>query len=51
MNAFVVDIFISHSIVLVIVEKDRIYRTTCDLVETGPHDNLRRIKEMVFDIS
>ena len=56
MNAYVFDIFISHSIVLENMEEDGIYTTTCDLVEIGPLNmpklnNLRRIKDMVRDIS
>ena len=56
MNAYVFDIFISHSIVLEDMEEDGIFTTTCDLVEIGPLNipklnNLRKIKEMVRDIS
>ena len=56
MNAYVLHIFMSHSIVLENMEEDGIYTTTCDLVEIGPLNmpklnNLRRIKDMVSDIS
>ena len=56
MNAYVFDIFMSHSIVLEDMEEDGIFTTTCDLVEIGPLNipklnNLRKIKEMVRDIS
>ena len=36
MNAYVFDIFMSHSIVLEDTEEDGIFTTTCDLVEIGP---------------
>jgi hypothetical protein len=56
MNAYVFDIFISHSIVLEGTEEDGIFTTTCDLVEIGPLNipklnNLRKIKEMIRDMS
>ena len=36
MNAYVFDIFITHPIAIEDFEEDRIYTTTCDLVEVGP---------------
>ena len=47
MNAYVFDIFITHSIVIEDFEEDGIYTTTCDLVEVGPlnipdYNNFRR---------
>jgi hypothetical protein len=55
MNAYVFDIFRSHSIVLEDIEEDGMFTTTCDLVEIGPLNipklnNLIKIKEMVRDI-
>ena len=49
MNAYVFDIFITHSIVIEDFEEDGIYTTTCDLVEVGPlnvpdYNLFRRIK-------
>ena len=35
MNAYVFDVFITHSIVMEDFEEDGIYTTTCDLVEVG----------------
>ena len=56
MNAYVFDIFITHSIVMKNFEEDGIYTTSCDLVEVGPlnimdFNNLKRIKKIVRDIS
>ena len=56
MNAYIFDIFITHSIVIEDFEEDGIYTTTCDLVEVGPlnipdYNNFRRIKKIVRDIS
>ena len=56
MNAYVFDIFITHSIVTEDFEEDGIYTTTCDLVEVGPlstldGNNFRRIKEIVRETS
>ena len=56
MNAYVFDIFMSHSIVLEDIEEDGICTTTCDLVKIEPLNipklnNLGKIKEMVRDIS
>ena len=56
MNAYVFDIFITHSIVTEDFEEDGIYTTSCDLVEVGPlniidFNNFRRIKKIVHDIS
>ena len=45
MNAYVFDIFISHSIVLENMEEDGIYTTTCDLVEIGPL-NMPKLKNL-----
>ena len=56
MNAYIFDIFITHSIVIEDFEEDGIYTTFCDLVEVGPlnipnFNNFRRIKKIVRDIS
>jgi hypothetical protein len=56
MNAYVFDVFITHSIVMEDFEEDGIYTTTCDLVEVGPlnipdFNKFRRIKKIVRDIS
>jgi hypothetical protein len=56
MNAYIFDIFITHSIKLENFEKDQIPTTSCDLVEIGPLiildlNNLRRMMEIVRDIS
>ena len=56
MNAYVFDIFISHSIVLEETEEEGIFTTTCDLVEIGPlnipkWNSLRKIKDMIRDLS
>ena len=52
MNAYVFDVFITHSIVIEDFEEDGIYTTSCDLVEVGPlsipnFNKLRRIKKIV----
>ena len=56
MNAYVFDIFITHSIVIEDFEEDGIYTTSCDHVEVGPlnipdYNHFRRIKKIVRDIS
>ena len=56
MDAYVFDIFISHSIVLEDMDEDRMFTTTCDLIEIGPVNisnlnNLMKIKEIVRDMS
>ncbi len=56
MNAYIFDIFITHSIVIEDFEEDGIYTTFCDLVEVGPlnipnFNNFKRIKKIVRDIS
>jgi hypothetical protein len=56
MNAYIFDVFITHSIVTEDFEEDEIYTTSCDLVEVGPRNipdfnNFRRIKKIVRDIS
>ena len=55
MNAYVFDIFITHSIVIEDFEEDGIYTTYCDLVEVGPlniieFNNFRRIMKIIPDI-
>ena len=45
MNAYVFDIFITHSIVIEDFEEDGIYTTTCDLVEVGPL-NIQHLEEL-----
>ena len=56
MNAYIFDIFITHSIVIEDFEEDGIYTTFYDLVEVGPlnipkFNSFRRIKKIVRDIS
>ena len=56
MNAYILDIFITHAIVIEHFEEDGIYTTFCDHVEVGPlnipnSNNFRRIKKIVRDIS
>ena len=50
MNAYVFDIFMTHSIVMENFEEDGIYTTTCDLVEVGSlnimdFNNFKRMPE------
>ena len=56
MNAYIFDIFITHSIVIEDFEEDGIYTTSYDLVKVGSlnipgYHNFRRIKRILRDIS